>query len=70
LADRIDFEELALKGVDPSMGPKISNPRSSSEEEKKTVLIFIVVRCKTTTAEYSTRTRFRSSILKWMALRL
>jgi len=37
LADRIDFEELALKGVDPSMGPKISQPRSSSEEEKKTI---------------------------------
>lgn len=39
LADRIDFEELALKGVDPSLSPKISHPRSSSEPEdqKKTI---------------------------------
>ena len=43
LADRIDFEELALKGVDPSMGPKMSQPRSPNEEQKKTVLVFITV---------------------------
>ncbi|KAH9997915.1 mitochondrial K+-H+ exchange-related-domain-containing protein [Russula vinacea] len=42
LADRIDFEELALKGVDPSMGPKMSQPRSPNEEQKKTVLIPLV----------------------------
>lgn len=42
LVDRIDFEELTLKGVDPSLGPKISRPRSPSEPEdqKKTVLVF------------------------------
>ncbi|KAH9080564.1 mitochondrial K+-H+ exchange-related-domain-containing protein [Lactarius deliciosus] len=28
LVDRVEFEELALKGVDPSMGPKISHPRN------------------------------------------
>lgn len=44
LVDRVDFEELALKGVDPSMGPKISSPRSpSSEEQKKTVRVCITV---------------------------
>lgn len=39
LVDRIDFEELALKRVDPSLGPKISHPRSASEPEdqKKTI---------------------------------
>ncbi|KAI0004539.1 mitochondrial K+-H+ exchange-related-domain-containing protein [Russula compacta] len=42
LVDRVDFEELALKGVDPSMGPKISHPRSPSEEQKKSVLIPLV----------------------------
>jgi hypothetical protein len=45
LADRIDFEELALKGVDPSLGPKISHRSSPSEpeDEKKTVLVFFTV---------------------------
>ena len=33
--DRLEFEELALKGVDPSMGPKISHPRGPTEEQKK-----------------------------------
>jgi len=42
LVDRVDFEELALKGVDPSMGPKLSNPRSPSEEQKRTALIPLV----------------------------
>ncbi|KAH9969574.1 mitochondrial K+-H+ exchange-related-domain-containing protein [Russula dissimulans] len=42
LVDRVDFEELALKGVDPSMGPKLSHPRSPSEEQKKTALIPLV----------------------------
>ncbi|KAH9952299.1 hypothetical protein BGW80DRAFT_1430713 [Lactifluus volemus] len=40
LVDRVDFEELALKGVDPSMGPKLSNPRSPTEEQKKTAFGF------------------------------
>jgi hypothetical protein len=26
LVDRIDFEELALKSIDPSLGPKLSSP--------------------------------------------
>lgn len=26
LVDRFDYEELALKGVDPSMGPTIVHP--------------------------------------------
>jgi hypothetical protein len=39
LADRIDFEELALKGVDPSLGPKISQ-RSEPEDQKKTVRVY------------------------------
>ncbi|KAH9980294.1 mitochondrial K+-H+ exchange-related-domain-containing protein [Lactifluus volemus] len=42
LVDRVDFEELALKGVDPSMGPKLSNPRSPTEEQKKTAFIPLV----------------------------
>lgn len=37
--DRVEFEELALKGVDPSMGPKISHPRSPSEEQKKAAIV-------------------------------
>ena len=43
MADRIDFEELALKGVNPSMGPKISQPRNPGEEQTKAVLVFIIV---------------------------
>jgi len=39
LVDRVEFEELALKGVDPSMGPKISHPRSPSEEQKKAAFV-------------------------------
>ncbi|KAI0304441.1 mitochondrial K+-H+ exchange-related-domain-containing protein [Multifurca ochricompacta] len=42
LVDRVDFEELALKGVDPSMGPKLSHPRSPSEEQTKTTFIPLV----------------------------
>ena len=36
--DRIEFEELALKNVDPSLGPKLmrrGNPRMVLEELKK-----------------------------------
>ncbi len=33
LIDRIDFEELALKSVDPSLGPTISHPDISREEK-------------------------------------
>ena len=36
--DRIEFEELALKNVDPSLGPKLrrkDNPHMSLEEAKK-----------------------------------
>lgn len=39
MVDRLEFEELALKGVDPSMGPKISHPRSPSEEQKKAAFV-------------------------------
>jgi len=42
LVDRLDFEELALKGVDPSMGPKISHPRNPTEEQQKSVIIPLV----------------------------
>ncbi|KAF9646219.1 hypothetical protein BDM02DRAFT_3100221 [Thelephora ganbajun] len=28
LVDRLDFEELALKSLDPSLGPKITSPRT------------------------------------------
>ncbi|TFY70974.1 hypothetical protein EVG20_g2039 [Dentipellis fragilis] len=35
LVDRIDFEELALKGVDPSLGPHISQLRRSTQDAKK-----------------------------------
>ncbi|KAF5369450.1 hypothetical protein D9758_002499 [Tetrapyrgos nigripes] len=34
LVDRIDFEELALKGVDPSLGPTILRPDFSRKDEK------------------------------------
>ncbi len=30
--DRIDFEELALKGIDPSLGPSILHPDISGKE--------------------------------------
>ncbi|KAF8262284.1 mitochondrial K+-H+ exchange-related-domain-containing protein [Lactarius quietus] len=42
LVDRLEFEELALKGVDPSMGPKISHPRGPTEEQKKAAFIPLV----------------------------
>ncbi|KAG2009549.1 hypothetical protein CC2G_012468 [Coprinopsis cinerea AmutBmut pab1-1] len=29
IMDRLDFEELALKSIDPSMGPTVSHPRSN-----------------------------------------
>jgi hypothetical protein len=32
LVDRMDFEELALKGIDPSLGPQISQPDSPVKE--------------------------------------
>ncbi|KZV70223.1 hypothetical protein PENSPDRAFT_607687 [Peniophora sp. CONT] len=37
LVDRIDFEELALTGLDVSMGPQLTgpNPTAQEEEEKK-----------------------------------
>ena len=62
LVDRVDFEELALKGVDPSMGPKMSRPRSPSEEQKKTALVRIAAVRRMTASDRLTRTRFRSSI--------
>jgi hypothetical protein len=34
--DRIDFEELALKGVDPSLGPSILPPSTPNLEHKST----------------------------------
>jgi hypothetical protein len=33
--DRIDFEELALKGVDPSFGPRLREHESKSVEKGK-----------------------------------
>jgi len=35
IVDRIDFEELALKGVDPSLGPTILHPDISRKGEKE-----------------------------------
>jgi hypothetical protein len=32
LVDRMDFEELALKGIDPSLGPQISHPDPPAKE--------------------------------------
>ena len=39
LVDRLDFEELALKSLDPSLGPKISNivPRGTKSDTAPTV---------------------------------
>ncbi|KAF9468714.1 mitochondrial K+-H+ exchange-related-domain-containing protein [Collybia nuda] len=34
LVDRIDFEELALKGIDPSLGPTITHPGRNGAEVK------------------------------------
>ncbi|KAG6844060.1 hypothetical protein H0H87_010058 [Tephrocybe sp. NHM501043] len=34
LVDRLDFEELALKGIDPSLGPSIAQPDVGSEVSK------------------------------------
>ena len=62
LVDRVDFEELALKGVDPSMGPKISRPRSPSKEQKNTTLVRLTAGRRATASEHLVRTRFRSSI--------
>ncbi|THH16858.1 hypothetical protein EW146_g3833 [Bondarzewia mesenterica] len=44
LVDRIDFEELALKGLDPSMGPKLTQLRDSQEDAdaKKHAIIPLV----------------------------
>ncbi|ESK95780.1 hypothetical protein Moror_12392 [Moniliophthora roreri MCA 2997] len=36
LVDRIDFEELALKGVDPSLGPTIRHPDLSGKKKDAT----------------------------------
>jgi hypothetical protein len=32
LIDRLDFEELALKSLDPSLGPKITSPRTVGKD--------------------------------------
>ncbi|OAX42136.1 hypothetical protein K503DRAFT_854161 [Rhizopogon vinicolor AM-OR11-026] len=36
IVDRIDFEELALKGVDPTLGPSIPNPNITGQEANNT----------------------------------
>lgn len=36
LVDRMDFEELALKGIDPSLGPQVTQPDPSEKEAKHT----------------------------------
>jgi hypothetical protein len=33
LVDRIDFEELALKSIDPLLGPKLSSPYFRHEDK-------------------------------------
>lgn len=35
VVDRIDFEELALKGVDPSIGPTVLHPDFSGKVGRK-----------------------------------
>lgn len=35
LVDRMDFEELALKGIDPSLGPTITHPDISGKDGEK-----------------------------------
>ncbi|KAH9890109.1 mitochondrial K+-H+ exchange-related-domain-containing protein [Cubamyces lactineus] len=35
LVDRLDFEELALKSLDPSLGPRLSNIVHTSKEKEK-----------------------------------
>jgi hypothetical protein len=34
LVDRMEFEELALKSIDPSLGPSISRKRLNDLQEK------------------------------------
>lgn len=34
MADRMEFEELALKSIDPSLGPSLSHPASSEMESE------------------------------------
>ena len=35
LVDRMDFEELALKGIDPTLGPSLSHPDLPGNNAKK-----------------------------------
>jgi len=37
LVDRMDFEELALKGIDPSLGPSVTRPHSSEKGATTTI---------------------------------
>ena len=34
LVDRMEFEELALKGIDPSLGPEVQTGTQTSTEPK------------------------------------
>lgn len=38
IVDRIDFEELSLQGVDPSLGPRIGQLRRGNTEEEKSLI--------------------------------
>ncbi|KAF9452920.1 hypothetical protein P691DRAFT_755954 [Macrolepiota fuliginosa MF-IS2] len=40
LVDRMDFEELALKGLDPSLGPSLSHPSPEVEKPSRIPLIY------------------------------
>lgn len=35
IVDRMDFEELALKGIDPSLGPSITHPDLGGHDGEK-----------------------------------
>lgn len=45
--DRIDFEEIALKGVDPSLGPKIiqwpSKDKDSEAKEEDRIVVCLTL---------------------------
>lgn len=35
IVDRMEFEELALKTIDPSLGPTITHPRTSEMDSER-----------------------------------
>ena len=41
LADRMEFEELALKGIDPSLGPQVQAGTLTSMEQKAQIKVSV-----------------------------